>query len=68
MTLIDFVFPKLRTLKTWLDKCLKGPVSEDHSTSNMCPTTLQICMRELLSYSLISAKEIVFKNFSLIDM
>ena len=35
MTLIDFVFPKLRTLKTWLDKCLKGPVSEDHSTSNM---------------------------------
>ena len=23
MTLIDFVFPKLRTLKTWLDKCLE---------------------------------------------
>ena len=21
--------------KTWLDKCLKSPVSEDHSTSNM---------------------------------
>ena len=35
MTLIDFVFPKLRTLKTWLDKCLKSPVSEDPSTSNM---------------------------------
>ena len=30
-----FVFPKLRTLKTWLDKCLKSPVQEYHSTSNM---------------------------------
>ena len=35
MTLIDFVFPKLRTPKTWLDKCPKRPVSEDPSTSNM---------------------------------
>ena len=35
MTLIDFVFPKLRTLKTWLDEYLKSPVSEDPSTSNM---------------------------------
>ena len=35
MTLIAFVFSKIRTLKTWLDKCLKGPVSEDPSTSNM---------------------------------
>ena len=35
MTLIDFVFPKLRPPKTWSDKCLKSPVSEDLSTSNM---------------------------------
>ena len=35
MTLIDFVFPKLRPPKTWSDKCLKSPVSEDPSTSNM---------------------------------
>ena len=35
MTLKAFVFPKLRTLKTWLDKCLKLPVSEDPSRSNM---------------------------------
>ena len=35
MTLIDFVFPKLRPLKMWWDKCLKSPVSEDPSTSNM---------------------------------
>ena len=35
MTFIAFVFPKLRTLKTWLDKCLKNPVPDDPSTSNM---------------------------------
>ena len=35
MTLADFVFPKLRTPKTESDKCLKSPVSEDPSTSNM---------------------------------
>ena len=35
MTLIDFVFPKLRTPKCWLDKYLKRPASEDASTSNM---------------------------------
>ena len=35
MNLIAFVFPNLRTPKTWLDKYLKSPVSEDLSTSNM---------------------------------
>ena len=35
MTLIDFVFPKVRTLKTWLDICLKSPFSGDPSRSNM---------------------------------
>ena len=35
MTLIDFAFWKLRTPKTWSDKCLRSPVSEDPSTSNM---------------------------------
>ena len=35
MTLIDFVFQELRTKKTWLDKCLKSPVSMDISTGNM---------------------------------
>ena len=34
MTLTAFVFPKLRTLKTLLDQCLKSPVSEDTSTNN----------------------------------
>ena len=35
MALIDFVFPKLRTLKAWSDKCLKSPVLEDPSISNI---------------------------------
>ena len=35
MTLLAFVFPKLRTPKTWLDKCLKSPVWEDSSTSKI---------------------------------
>ena len=35
MTLIDFVFPKLRSPKSWSDKCLKSSVSKYPSTSNM---------------------------------
>ena len=35
MTLITFVFPKLRTPKTKSGKCLKGAVLEDPLTSNM---------------------------------
>ena len=29
MTVTALVFPKLWTLKMWLDKCLKSPPSED---------------------------------------
>ena len=35
MNLIDFEFPKLRRLKTWLEKGLKIPVSEDTLKSNV---------------------------------
>ena len=35
MTLIDYVISKLRTPKTWSDKCLKSPVFEYPSTSNV---------------------------------
>ena len=35
MTLIPFLFPNLRTPKTWLDQYLKSPVSEELSTSNI---------------------------------
>ena len=38
MTLIDFVFTKLRTPKTWSDNCLKGRVSEDASTLFKSPS------------------------------
>ena len=63
MILRAFVFPKLRTPKTWLDKSLKSPVSEYPSASNMvnvpkhCPNqhhrTLIIfidCCQEKLSW------------------
>ena len=33
ITLIEEVFPKLRTLKKWLNKSLKSPVLEDPSRS-----------------------------------
>ena len=35
MTLIEFVFAKLRTPKMWLDEYLKSPVSEASSTISM---------------------------------
>ena len=35
MTLVDILFPKLRTPKTWSYKCLETPVYEDPSTSNI---------------------------------
>ena len=35
MILIDFLFPKVRTLKTWLGKCLKSLFSGDPSKRNM---------------------------------
>ena len=35
MTIRDFVFSKLETPKTWLDKCLRSLLSEDTLTSNM---------------------------------
>ena len=38
-TIIADVFRKSQTRKTWLNKSLKSPVSEDHSTSNMVRRT-----------------------------
>ena len=35
MTLIAHVFPKLRSAKDVVDKCLKSPVSEHRSTVHM---------------------------------
>ena len=58
MTLTAFVFPKLRTVKTCLDKCLKSPISENPSTSNMinaykhCPNLHYININWSLPYQL----------------
>ena len=35
MTVTAFLFRKIQTLKMWLDKCLKSPISEDTWRSNM---------------------------------
>ena len=70
MTLIEFVFLEGRTPKMFLDKCLKGPVSEDPSSSNMetSPNTVEICRTAPLSYLLITAKAIELEKASFIDM
>ena len=66
----DCVYLKLRTPKTLLDKCLKTPVSEYPSTSNMetSPNTVEICSTAPLSYLLITAKTIELEKASFIDM
>ena len=43
MTLIDFVFPKLRPPKKWSDKYLKSPISEDASKSNIVNVPNHCC-------------------------
>ena len=46
--------------KTWLDKCLKSPVSEDPSTSNMVnkPKHCSKLIDSTFVYLLIPAKEL----------
>ena len=70
MTLIDFDFLELRTPETWSDKCLKSPVSDIPSTSNMVNVTKQVEFDNTapLSYSLITARLIELEKVSLIDM
>ena len=56
MTLIADVFPKLRTSKTWLDQCLKSPLSEDPSKNNMikaptyCSNLKECCFTILVDH------------------
>ena len=70
MTLIDFIFPKLRTCKTQSDKCLKIPPSEYPSTRNIAdvPKHCEICITGSFSYYLILAKSIELEKVSLIDI
>ena len=70
MTLTGFVFPKLRTLKTWLDKCLKNLVLEDLLTSKTVNVPEEVPKRitSPLLCSLITVKSIELEKVSLIDM
>ena len=54
----------------WLDQCLKSPVSEDPSKSNMinAPKYLEISMAAPLPYLLIAVKAIDFQKVSVSDM
>ena len=52
--------------KTWLDQCLKSPVSEDHTKSNMvnAPKHCSNLKDTSLPYLLITGKTILLQNVS----
>ena len=56
--------------KTWLDQCLKSPVSEDPTKSNMvkAPKHCSNLKDTSLPYLLITAKSIVLQNVSVIHI
>ena len=56
--------------KTWLDQCLKSPVSEDPTKSNMvnAPKHCSNLKDSSLPYLLITAQSIVLQNISLIHI
>ena len=56
--------------ETWLDKCLKSPISENPSTSHMGnePNTVEISTTEPLPCLLITVKAIELGKVSLSDM
>ena len=56
--------------KTWLDQCLKSPVSEDPTKSNMV-NTLKHCsnLKDIsLPYLLITGRSIVLQKVSVSDV
>ena len=72
ITLIEDVFPKLRILKTSLDQCLKSPVSEDPSKSNLLNRPNHCSKLMDISFTICSdhwegnslAKSLCFKSVS----
>ena len=56
--------------KTWLDQCLKSPVSEDPTKSNMvkAPKQCSNLKDTSLPYLLITGKSIVLQNVSVIHI
>ena len=63
-------FRNYRLPKTWLDQCLKSPVSEDPTKSNMvnAPKHCSNLKDSSLPYLLITAQSIVLQNISLIHI
>ena len=56
--------------KTWLDQCLKSPVSEDPTKSNMVNTPKQRSNLKdtSLPYLLVAGKSIVLQKVSVSDV
>ena len=56
--------------KTWLDQCLKSPVSEDPTKSNMvnAPKHFSNLRNTSLPYLLITGKSIVIQKVSVSDV
>ena len=59
-----------RLPKTWLDKCLKSPVSEDlfRTNTEIGPNTVEIRWPAPLPYLLITLEAIELERISLSDM
>ena len=63
-------FPNYGLPKTWLDQCLKSPVSKDPTKSNIvnAPKHCSNLKDTSLPYLLITGKSIVLKKLSLSDV
>ena len=63
-------FQNYGLLKTWLDQCLKSPVSEDPIKSNMInsPKHSSNFKDTSLPYILITGKSIILQKISVSDM
>ena len=63
-------FRNYRLPKTWLDQCLKSPVSEDPTKSNMvnAPKHCSNLKETSLLYLLIPGKSIVLQKVSVSDI
>ena len=70
MTLIADVFHHYGLPKTWLDQCLKSPVSVDPTKSNMvnAPKHCSNLKDTSLPYLSITGKSIVLQKVSVSDM
>ena len=70
MTLLAFVFPKLQTPKTSLNKCQKGLLQRTDRQGKLKTSwsTVETCITAALWNSLITGKSIELEKVSVIDM